>query len=227
MTYRDTQFFYRPECDFYIKQEYLDIIRKLQTFESTESGYCSIMLQWRACDNNGSTYTCTLPMSAIISELFTTMQFIIMCGEMTPEFKLKYDVKPHHESLLRRLYLDAEYDNAIIGGLNTDEYLITTGFKRPFGNSHVLGDVAEELDLNGIDAYDTKDEINQELCEAEYKKFISILREYMREFKMPVYSFSPNNIGSSVKHLPFNWIDRLPYLTTHHPLLYYWKVSQI
>lgn len=48
-------------------------------------------------------------------------------------------VEYHHEALLRKLYINNEESS-------DGSAVITTGFKRPFGNSYVEGDIAEEME---------------------------------------------------------------------------------
>lgn len=198
-------FFHSPTQDVVIKQEHLDIVRHLVAHEdTTSSGYAPSMLQWRISDNDTLT-------EANLDDIYIAMQFIVMCAEMTDTFKAKYDVKPYHETLLRRLYLEQDGDE--------DDLFITTGFKRPFGNSHVLGDVAEEMHRFGIDVYeDDEYTILENICEAEYSKFISILEAFMQEFIMTTYYFSPNNRfspGFKITEI-YNWDKRLGFNAHHY-----------
>lgn len=89
-----------------------------------------IVLTWKYVDNEHIS-------KDKFARLFPAIQFISMTGILKDEFIKKYDVKDYHISLLRRLYM--EYNDY------GDEYSISIGYKRPFGNSHVSGDVEEEI----------------------------------------------------------------------------------
>ena len=89
-----------------------------------------IVLTWKYVDNEHIS-------KDKFARLFPAIQFISMSGILKDEFIKKYDVKDYHISLLRRLYM--EYNDY------GDEYSISIGYKRPFGNSHVSGDVEEEI----------------------------------------------------------------------------------
>lgn len=219
----DSLFFHSPTRDVFIKQEHLDIIRHLVSYEdTTTSGYCPSMLQWRIEDNK-------LLTEDNIDDIYIAMQFITMCAEMTDAFKIKHDVEPYHESLLRRLYLEQDED---------EDGFITTGFKRPFGNSYVVGDIAEEMHRFGFvvykdDIWFTDEGIFEGICEAEYLKFISILKAFMQEFVMNVYYFSPNKANSPLSrwnnsvYSPssnYDWKKKLN-LTDEHNYLHGWIPS--
>lgn len=138
-----TQWFYgidqsnQPD-NFEITKEDILKIKSLKSYRSSESGYYDTMLQWRLSDNKH------IKDGNELSRLFACMQFISMCAIIDEDFIKTYNNKkaPHfieeyHKLLLRRLYL--EYDDY-------QDPCISMGFKRPFGNSHVLGDVREEID---------------------------------------------------------------------------------
>jgi hypothetical protein len=213
----------------------IEQIKRLKSFRSNESEYCpgGLMIQWRYEDN-----------SEFLSEsdfdsLFMPMQFICMIGNMSNEFKNIHKVEYHHESLLRRLYLEI------------DDKIISTGFKRPFGNSNVRGDVAEEMkaaylleknseyypadqgsyryNIDGID-------YNTESIDKEYYKFIDILESYMKDFQMEWRSFdgekawiSHGNGFNWSDYKKFNWTEYLqPGFGNHrlHSYMCNWKLSQ-
>jgi hypothetical protein len=127
-----TDFFYgfddnnKPDV-FEITEEDISNIKLLKSFRSDESGYYDKMLQWRLSDNKH------IKDGNDLSRLFVCMQLISMTGVIEEDNKLE----EYHKLLLRRLYLEyGDYDDPCI----------TMEFKRPFGNSHVMGDVREEID---------------------------------------------------------------------------------
>lgn len=165
--YSSSYFFNGGDTIFNIKQENIDKIRNLKSSRDDNSFYCPVMLQWTLNDNQSYDIHS-------LNELYATMQFIIMVGEMTEEFKVKYNVKPYHESLLRRLSLEFE---------DYEDIYISTAFKRPFGNSAVLSDVYDEL----IRYNDCK--YNEATVTKIYLEFIDILDAFFKEFKVETYSF--------------------------------------
>jgi hypothetical protein len=162
---------------FRISPDDFSKIRKLKSYRSDESGYYSTMLQWRYSDNMD-----IVSSPEELSRLFVCMQFITMIGKMNDNFISKYNVKEYHSNLVKLVYLEF-YD----GGDNC----VTMGFKRPFGNSYVAGDIADEIRRCGIDgAYDEEsDEVEEEFCEIALQEFINILDNFMKEFEMGFCSF--------------------------------------
>jgi hypothetical protein len=165
-----SDFFYTPGGDskFTITEEDLDKVKRLKSFISDESGYYDYMLQWRLKDNldvvsNGEE----------LSRLFVVMQFISMVAEVVDT---KY-VQDIHINLLRRLYL--EYDDY-------DEPVITMGFKRPFGNSNVLGDIKVEYNRCHVSYRElTNEEANNILIE-----FVDFLDNFYKgNFNLKLKSF--------------------------------------
>lgn len=63
--------------------------------------------------------------------------------ELTDEFRNKYQVKPWHISLMRRTYFDISIDGKGWSYTKSNAEIVL-GDKRPYGNSDVLGDIAEE-----------------------------------------------------------------------------------
>lgn len=207
-----------------ISQETIGKIKKLKSHISKESGYTpdGIMLQWRYSDNED------IIKESDIDDIQTAMQFISMTAIMSDEFKQKHNVEPHHESLLRRLYLDVDGDDS--------GELITTAFKRPFGNSHVSGDVAEEMAAAGLEPYIDEDEgeLDEPLVTSEYIKFIGILDAFMKDFELPYHHFESatnTTFGVTNRYSDENlneWIKRLPHLNDRrlHSYLWGWKLCK-
>jgi hypothetical protein len=209
----NSDFFYRTKkgLKFIITDKDIDIIRKLISKKADNSGYTpdGLMLQWRYEDNKH-----LVKDTDELSRLYVIMQFITMTGELTTEFKNKYNVKSYHESLLRGLYLDFN---------NWDGCEITTALKRPFGNSWVLGDVAEHLIKNGvsIDRQNLEDTNNDGiLCRNVYFEFISILDNFIKEFnlKYRIFVSNGNSFGMNKSDLlnpNFSWNK---YISGNHRL---------
>lgn len=173
-----SDFFYswganKQETAFNITQEQMDKIRLLKSYKSDQSGYYSTMLQWRYEDNKDIT-------KEELNELYICMQFITMLGKMSDKFMQDHDVKQYHINLLRQLYLD--YDEY-------DDDCITMGFKRPFGNSWVTGDIGEEMDNCGVVVKDSDGNYLEDKCEECLLQFVDILDNFMKEFEMPISSF--------------------------------------
>lgn len=111
-----------------------DIIRDLKSLKSVveDGSYHNSVLTWYHSSNDH------LDKDNFI-RLFPAIQFICMVGTLKDEFIKKYDVKKYHISLLRRLYIEGDDYRDSKG------WIISIGYKRPFGNSYVEGDVEEEI----------------------------------------------------------------------------------
>jgi hypothetical protein len=137
--YYSRDFFYsgksRKKDSFQITDEDIKKIKKLKAHRSNRSGYYDVMLQWRLSDNKD-----IVKDKNELSRLYVAMQFISMTGIIREDFIKSYNkpLEKYHINLLRGLYLD-------LSDYSGDENLITMEFKRPFGNSHVLGDVRNEI----------------------------------------------------------------------------------
>lgn len=221
----------------------VDKIHRLKSHRADDSGYTpgGVMLQWRFIDNQDVCKT-----EDDFKSLYMPMQFASMVGIISNEFKEKYNVEYHHEALLRILYLDLDSDE--------DGILITTGFKRPFGNSYVEGDVAEEMKATfslfgkkefypynikdgielGEDDLEYDGNVNESLVEKEYYRFLDILEAYMKEFTMlyTIFTGFPKVIGGSrLFRKPedrFDWSKYLPYFGNHrlHPYMENWCLDK-
>jgi hypothetical protein len=177
MVYNGSDFFYgintNEKTTFQIKEEDIEKIKRLKSYRSNQSGYYDVMLQWRFEDNSD-----VVKDEEELSRLFVTMQFISMTAFVKDDFikSLPFDVEKYHIGLLRTLYLDFDRD------------YITMGFKRPFGNSHVLGDVRYEI-KKAYPSYDGgEDDYRRE--ESVLLEFVDFLEEFFKSgFEVPVYNF--------------------------------------
>jgi hypothetical protein len=102
------------------------ILKNLKS-EKLESVYIDTILCWKKEDNEMPT-----------EHIATLIHFMSKLVDFTPEFIKKYDVKQYHINLIRRMYIEHEGDG--------DGKMALMDYKRPYGNSHVLGDVYEEYE---------------------------------------------------------------------------------
>jgi len=208
----NSDFFHSGPLSFYISDKMIQQIKNLKSSISNESGYYNTMLQWKR-DLNPE-----LPYWELI-ELYPAMQFITMTADLNPEFIKKHNVKDYHIDLLRRLYLDL------------DDYYITMGFKRPFGNSHVMGDVREMMIRNG-DAgavkRDSSESNDYTVEEKVLNEFVNILSEFFKEgFKLKVRHFARISAGPFARDLSDKWKNYINFKP--HSYLYSWEpnISEI
>lgn len=153
-------FFYRTRKDrtYQIEESILDKVRNLKS-KVSESGYYDYMVEW------------DIDVTDSVSEdIWKTMQILTMVGEPTEELTLKYNLNQNKYlvNLMRLLYID----------IDVDDKVIRMGYKRPFGNSHILGDIKEELEFCGVvekkDDYDDDYEYEIETkVLIEFSEFIS------------------------------------------------------
>ncbi len=190
---------------FQITEDDLEKIKLLKSYISDESSYYDTMLMWRLQDNSH------IKDMEELSRLFVGMQFISMLADIDPKLQEKHNLQKHHMALLRRLYLEFnDYDGDILG--------ITMGCKRPFGNSHVLSDVKEEMDrYNGrhpIDDDEDEDDDNYEYDKeakvlSEFTDFLSDFYKggFELQWKNFVFQskYTSRIIPSIVKIIPIEW----------------------
>jgi len=162
-----TEFFYgeygQVKTDsFQITESDLEKVRSLKSYVSDDSSYYDTMLVWKLEDNPH------IKDVEEFSRLFVVMQFIAMLADIDPKLQESHNLQKYHISLLRRLYLEFNDYNG--------EIIISMGYKRPFGNSHVLSDVKEEVDrYNGKHPmYDEKEDENY-----KYDKEAKVLAEFV------------------------------------------------
>ncbi len=169
----DSQFFYDwEERSYTIKKSVLDKVKTLQG-KVEESSYYDDMVKWYFDGTDEE-----------LQDLWITMQFLTMTAEPSVELIEKYNLteKKYLINLMRQLYLDADnYDSE-----NGKKYIMM-GYKRPFGNSHVEGDVREELEICGvIEKKDYEDEdYDDYLDDYDY----GLEREVLKEFANFIMDF--------------------------------------
>lgn len=213
-----SEFFYsqrwsnNDNTSYHITEKMVGQIKSLKTHRSNESGYYDTMLQWRIEDNPQLS-------KQELNEIYPAMQFISMIVKIKPEFIQKYDVQDWQISLIRGLYLDwDDYDT---------EGLITMGFKRPFGNSHVLGDVREEMVRYGVQSAIKRDQDGQDDYSPEQlalNQFVDILEKFYQEgFELQVDSFVQTNFNGTYNRESTHWVEYSDKKFRLHSYLYYWK----
>lgn len=138
-----------------ITDEHIDVIRQLR-FRMGESGYYSPMPTWSFDDNEELLTEKGLTMN----EVWKSAQFITLLG--TTE-----NMPGIFERLLRHLYLNED-----------DEDGFRTGYKRPFGNSNVLGDVRHALIDEGF--YGSLTEEEEEGLYEDYEEEQKVLESFMK-----------------------------------------------
>lgn len=123
------------------------------------SGYYDCMVVWSKEDHNIS-----------YEDIMQKMQMISMTA--TPKLdKDKYKFYDVHYNLLRRLYLEEDLSDGCV----------TMGYKRPFGNSHVEGDVRHFLFDLKLKKRPNDDE--------DYDEDYTMENEVLREFSVFITDF--------------------------------------
>lgn len=186
----DSQFFYDwEERSYTIKKSVLDKIKTLQG-KVEESGYYDDMVKWYFDGTDEE-----------LQDLWITMQFLTMTAEPNTELSTKYNLteKKYLVNLMRQLYLDADNHG------DSEGNSIMMGYKRPFGNSAVEGDVREELEICGViqkkdyedeDYDDYMDEYNYELEKEVLKEFANFIMDFFAGgFELRWYGFDKPKTG--------------------------------
>lgn len=204
-------FFYQPDREvFTITDEMIEVIRNLKYQLNTGDWYEN-QPRWRLLDNN-------IPPNISFGDIGKAMQFLTMTADIDG------DIPTHFKMLLRRTYID-HYDS----GNSSDglEVIVLAG-KRPFGNSHVEGDVREVLIDSGFygnknwDDFDGDD--NFEIENEELQKYIKFLiDDFFKNFKTKYYSFKfLDRMSKKTDDRYTYWEDKLEYI---HSSLYNWEID--
>lgn len=134
------------DSEFIITQEDLNIVNSLKS-RIFEFGYYNQMVTWSTKDNPGISVE-------KLNRSYVVMQFLTMTAEVKPEILKELNLESHHIKLLRGLYLEfgpwcpapvEPYNFAYADDSTKKDYIISMGYKRPFGNSYILGDVIEYM----------------------------------------------------------------------------------
>jgi len=197
---------------YHITDDMIQRIKSLKAHHSDESGYYDNMLQWRLEDNEHLT-------EKELNEIYPAMQFITMSCQLKPDFIQRYNVEDWQIGLLKQLYLED----------GIDEGCISMAFKRPFGNSNVVGDVRQEMVNHGvqaaIDRYNNEenDYVEEELA---LNQFVDMLEKLFQEngYHLPVTAFQQTELGGG----PFSyngpqWTKYVDKRFRLHSYLYDWR----
>lgn len=200
----DTYSGYSKEKHHKISKDSIEKIKKLK-LNIENSYYYDNMLIWKYGDNKD-----LFESEEEFKQLFIDMQFLSMTAIVKKEQIKSIKVEDYHIRLLRRLYLE----------LDSIDGHISTGYKRPFGNSNVLGDVREEIERSlGI----TIDGDNYEQEEKVLSEFIEFLQEFYKgAFELRYNSFMTSSSSWGEVNLDKSW----NYLDYHHSHLYRWEVDK-
>lgn len=110
----------------YLEIEFEEMLQlKNLKSERMQSGYVDTVMVWKEDDNKIKT-----------EHLATLIHFFTKLVVIPDDFIERYNVKPYHISLIRRMYIEHDWQDS----------MACMGFKRPYGNSDVLGDVQEEYE---------------------------------------------------------------------------------
>jgi hypothetical protein len=173
----DSQFFYDwEERSYTIEKSVLEKIKNLKS-KVEESSYYDDMVKWYFDETDGT--------DEELQDLWITMQFLTMTAEPSVELIEKYNLteKKYLVNLMRQLYLDADTGRYDEGEGNS----IMMGYKRPFGNSHVEGDVREELEICGV--IEKKDEEDEDYDDYLDDYDYGLEREVLKEFANFIMDF--------------------------------------
>jgi hypothetical protein len=170
----DNQFFYDwEERSYTIEKSVLEKVKNLQG-KVEESGYYEDMVKWYFDGTDDE-----------LQDLWITMQFLAMTAEPTKELIHKYhlnDKRKYLVNLMRQLYLDPDNHG------DSEGNSIMMGYKRPFGNSHVEGDVREELEICGVIEKKEREVL---------KEFANFIMDFFAGgFELRWYSFEKPKSGS-------------------------------
>ena len=193
----DSSFFYDwNERSYTIKKSVLEKVKTLKG-KVEVSSYYDDMVKWYFDGTDEE-----------LQDLWITMQFLTMTAEPTNELFNKYNLvdRKYLINLMRQLYLDTD-----IACCN-----LMMGYKRPFGNSNVEGDVKEELEICGvIEKKDYEDEdYNYELEKEVLKEFANFIMDFFAGgFELRWYSFEKPKVSGDKKN--------------YHKIEKYWEVFGI
>ncbi len=147
--------------------------------------------------------------------------FITRLIEIPQSFIEKYDVKPWHESLIKRTYFDLNI-NTKAYSYTDSESEIYLGDKRPYGNSYVPGDIAEEhftfnknkkLSYNGetfkwfddLDYHHAWIDDNSDFLFDIMDETNDIIKKLLKEVDYNDYIFNKKQVGYKYYHYIDAW----------------------
>jgi hypothetical protein len=150
-----------------------------------EGGYVDKGLLWTLSDNQDIiNQFCPKDMKpeVFLNHIAISLQFIVRTFKMenlTQEFIEEKGIQPYHLKLINRLYIDYEECG------EDDGPEIHTADKRPFGNSYMIGDVADEMGFEDREDMDGKEEVFMKV----YHEVLDLALHIMKESVVPFSSW--------------------------------------
>lgn len=209
--------------NWYLPENVVNAIKEIK-YVFKEGTYCDRVLATIESDNIEviEKYRDKLSSSDFYNRCGLALQFLTrhtFFEDLSQEFIEKYNVKKYHISLINKLYFDeGQYQDWFNDELAPDgSIIISTGDKRPFGNSSIEYDIIKIIEpKKDLDLYG-----NEELrkkCWIVYNEMLEILIEICKEFPMKFRNFDRISRGKSYpdyQHKYFNhnynhnWIPSL------------------
>jgi hypothetical protein len=172
--------FLRNGDEFLFDETLCKVLKELKFNYETNGAYCPRVLVSRIEDNidmikkhceneeDAETY---------FYMCFPAIAFITRMLPIDEEFKKKHNVEPWHQSLISRTYFDLNTNGR--WSYTDSEAEIYLGDKRPFGNSSVTSDIAEEYfnyndkeityDGNTFKWHDDEEDYDFDIYDARYE----------------------------------------------------------
>lgn len=196
----------RPEELFYSKSSILDweieenqvrVIKKLKV-QYREGAYCPKIITIRQADNSDiiDEYRGDVSSSDFFNLICINLQFFtkhINIENLTDDFIKENNIKNYHLLLINRIYFDEDPDYVEPDQINSG-MVINNGDKRPFGNSHIVGDILEVVNYKIYSKeWDDNDIYNgesiQNMCWRIYNEVVTIIPKIMHIFPMSFRNF--------------------------------------
>jgi hypothetical protein len=173
----DEIYFRGAISNFTITPEIRSALKKLK-YKYYDGVYVDKGLSWTLSDNiDVIKEYCPSDMKfeVFLNHMSIACQFIVRTLKMehlSQEYIKEHDIKHYHINLMNRLYINYE---------SYDDIHIHTADKRPFGNSYMIGDVAEEMGHSRKDLNDS----NDQLYLSVYHKILDLTIYVIKEMVVP------------------------------------------
>jgi hypothetical protein len=164
-----------------------DIIRGLKS-KRENSAYIDNVSVWYEEDNEDKIDD--------FGHLSTYLMFFARFCNITDEFIKKHDIKQYHISLFRRMYY--EYDDY------SNHSCVNIGYKRPYGNSYVIGDLRDEYvanakyhgeDISKIKDMEYEDDEANEFLKKIHMRTLELFDLALEELYMPLEFINNSRYG--------------------------------
>lgn len=176
----NSRLFYRGVPNTWIiTSEIKSAIEKL-TFEFYEGGYVDKGLIWKLNNNIevlNEFRPSDMKLEVFLNHIAISMQFLVRTlkiEHLSPEYIQENNIQPYHIQLANRLYIDYE---------DYDEPEIHTADKRPFGNSYMIGDIADEMGLD-------REIENEEIIIKVYHQILDLTLHIFKKIPISFSSFT-------------------------------------